>query len=275
MRAVNLVPPESRAGRVSGGKSGGAVYGVVGGLAVLVLMLSALAMVKRDKTQAEQELANVQQSTQAYEQAATQFASFETAANDAKTRIQLVRSLADARFDWAGTLRDMARLIPQQTQIASLDASVKDGANAGGGSSTFRTQMASVPAITLKGCTRTQSTVADLVTRLQAMRRVTNVTLEQSETDGELTDFNKKLKSMDQLSDTSGSSSSSSAGSTVDDCSLPSPNYQFTVTVFYAPGKAQASAEAVATVASTGASTIGSESAGATTPASTTPPAGN
>jgi len=277
MRAVNLVPPESRAGKVSAGKSGGAVYGVIGALVLALVMLSLLALTKREKASAEQELAGIQQSTQAYEQVATQFSSFESAAKQANERIDLVRSLAGARFDWAGTLRDMARLIPRQTQIQTLDASVRDGANAGGGSSTFRSQIGMAPAITLKGCTKTQGTVADLVTRLQAMRRVTNVTLEQSETDGKLQDFDKRLKPIGEIADSSGSSSSSDAPSaTAEDCSLPKPYYGFTITVFYAGGKAQASADAIPSVAGAGSgTTISSETAGATTPASTTPAAGN
>lgn len=120
MRAVNLVPPEARAGRVSPGKSGGAVYGVIGVLVVALLMLSSLALVKKQKTAADQELAAVQQSTQAYEQVATQFAAFEKASKDANDRIELVRSLSQARFDWAGTLRDLARLIPARPRSSSL-----------------------------------------------------------------------------------------------------------------------------------------------------------
>lgn len=273
MRAVNLVPPEARAGRVSPGKSGGAVYGVIGALVVALLMMSSLALVKKQKAAADQELAAVRQSTQAYEQVATQFAAFEKASKDANDRIELVRSLAQARFDWAGTLRDMARLIPAQTQIQQLDASVKDGAPGAAGSSTLRSQLATVPAITLKGCTRTQGTVADLVTRLQAMRRVTNVTLEQSETDGDIGDFDKTL--VEVGSDAAPESSDSTGSTSQTDCSLPKPYYAFTITVFYAPGNAKSSGEiAPATGSATAASSIASESAGATTPATSTP-AGN
>lgn len=282
MRAVNLVPPESRAGKVSAGKSGGLVYGVVGGLAVLFVMLVALASVKHDKATADQELASVQQSTQSYEAVATQFSSFETASKQANDRIALVRSLADARFDWAGTLRDMARLIPKQTQISSLNASVKDGTAAGSGNSQFRSQLPTAPAITIQGCSKSQTNVANLVTNLQAMRRVTNVSLENSETDGKLEDFDKNVKSLDDITDSSstssgGGNSSDSAGSSdnADDCSFPKPYYTFTVTVFYAAGKAQASVDAVPSAAGSSATTIGTETAGATTPASTTPAAGN
>lgn len=275
MRAVNLVPPEARAGRVSPGKSGGAVYGVIGALIVALLMLSSLALVKKQKSAAEQELSAVQQSTAAYEQVATQFSAFEKASKDANDRITLVRNLSQARFDWAGTLRDLARLIPAQTQIQQLDASVKDGAPGAAGGSSFRSQLADVPAITLKGCTKSQTTVADLVTRLQAMRRVTNVTLEQSGTDATL--IGELDKSVKDIGDIGAKKDESSGGgsASASDCSLPKPFYTFTVTVFYAAGKAQASADMSPTTGSaTAASSIASESAGATTPATSTP-AGN
>ncbi|MEH3053910.1 MAG: hypothetical protein PGN13_07875 [Patulibacter minatonensis] len=278
MRAVNLVPPEARQGRVSPGKSGGAVFGVLGALLLVLVMVSALAVIKKDKSAADAELAQVTAATQAYEAAANQFSSFESAATQAKQRIELVRGLSRARFDWAGTLRDMARLVPADTQIFSLDASVKDGASQSGGSSQVRSQIASSPAISLKGCSRSQTTVANLVTRLQAMRRVTNVTLEASETEANLSQFDKRLKSVDEAAkgpSTDGASADGAGAGTGDEeCSLPQPNYGFSVTVFYAPGNAQASSDAIPQASTSTASTIGAESVGATTPGAT-PVAGN
>jgi len=257
MRAVNLVPPESRSGQFSAGKSGGAVYGLIGGLVVLLAMLSLLALAHKQKAQASQELTSVQQQTQSFEQVASQYASYSQAAKDVNDRIKLVKSLADARFDWAGALRDLARLIPAQTQINALDASVKSGLPVGGSASQLRGALP-VPAITIKGCTVDQSTAADLVTRLQAARRVENVTLESSSTEDDAV-------SNDVGSKASGGSSGATAesgASGTDACSLPTPNYTFTVTVFYAQGNATSSDSVGATTPAAG---------GATTVASTTP----
>ncbi|MBO9534194.1 MAG: PilN domain-containing protein [Solirubrobacteraceae bacterium] len=261
MRAVNLVPPESRAGRVTPGKSGGAVYGVLVGLVLIIAMLSLLALSQKSKAQAEQELASVNEATTAFQQVASRYSSYSKAAKDASDRIELVRSIADARFDWAGTLRDLARLVPRSAQIASLDASVKDGVSVGGGGSQLRAAL-SVPAITLKGCSVDQATVADLVTRLQAMRRVQNVTLETSETEDDATNLDKNLANAGD-DPTSGSSGSDSTSDN-ETCSLPKPNYSFTITVFYAPGKAQTS-DAVGTTPAAGGTAVA-----ATTPATTT-----
>lgn len=246
MRAINLVPPESRPGRVSGGKSGGAVYGVLGALVVLLLGLSVLAISKRDTARAEQELAAVEQSTQAYTSAAAQFSSFEDAAKKASQRISTVRGLAEARFDWAGTLRDMSRLIPNDTAISGLSASVSDEAGSGGsGASNPLRSALTAPAISLAGCSKSQSTVANLINQLQAMRRVTNVTLSSS----------------------TKAESGGDAGS--GDCAY----FNFSIVVFFAPGKAKASGSVVpsTTPAATPAS---STSPAGTTPAATTPAAG-
>lgn len=249
MRAINLVPADSRPGRVNGGKSGGAVYGVLGVLAFLLLGLSVLAMSKRSEATANQELATIRQSTQAYDTVASQFSSFESAASQATQRISTVRGLAEARFDWAGTLRDLSRLVPADTQIYSLSASVSaaSGSGSGGAASQFRSAIDS-PAVSMTGCSKNHTSVANLVNQLQAMRRVTNVTLEKSE--------------RKPATGTGGSSS----------CTLGGTTNDFSLVVFFAAGKAQASGTVVppTTPAATTIATEGASPA-ATTPGATTP----
>ena len=243
MRAINLVPAESRPGRVNGGKSGGAVYGVLGLLVVMLLGLSVYATSKRDEARANQELATIDQSTQAYKQVASQYASFESAAAQANQRISTVRSLAEARFDWAGAMRDLSRLVPKSTRVSALTASISPTTSASGGAtSAFRGQL-SAPAIAMTGCSLSQSTVATLITQLQAMRRVTNVTLEQSAT---------KVN----------------AGDTAENVDSGCEYYGFDLVVFFDPGDAVASAD-IAPSSSPATETISTESAGATTPPAT------
>lgn len=239
MRAINLVPADSRPGRVSGGKSGGAVYGVLGGLVVLLLGVALLSMSKKSEKEAQQELAAIEQSTQAYTSVASQYSSFETAAQQAASRIETVRGLAQARFDWAGTMRDLSRLVPPTTQVYNLSASVQDGVGAGSGAQSQLRSAQSTPAIAMTGCSKGQLEVAKLVNQLQAMRRVTNVALESS----------KEVQA-----------------SGADGCPFKN-GYDFVIVVFFAAGKAQPSGEATPAPA-TGAATIATESA---TPSATTP----
>lgn len=250
MRAVNLVPAEARSGGLSGGKSGGMVYAALGALVLVLLGTVVFALGKKDQAEAEQQLATLQQSTQAFTTAAGQYAPYESAASDAAQRITTVHGLTDARFDWAGTLRDLSRLIPASTQVYSLSASVSDsgsGAASGGASSQFRSKVSS-PAVTMNGCSKSQDTVATLVTNLQALRRVTNVTLESS---GKVA--------------TQGSGSSA--------CSIPNA-YEFVLVVFFDAGKAQDSGSVVPGTTPTGTTTASATTTETAAPASTTPASG-
>ncbi len=254
MRAINLVPADSRPGRVNGGKSGGAVYGVFGFLILAILAASVFALAKRDEARAEQELATVEQSTASYTRLASEYSSFEAAAKQANQRINTVRSLAEARFDWAGALRDLSRLIPATANIGGLSASVDStaGQTSGGSSSQLRGAVMA-PAIAMSGCTYDQNTAANLVTQLQAMRRVTNVTLESSK--------EAKLQTGTDEFEKTG-------------CQA----YEFTIVVFFAPGKARAASDAApsSTPANTPVSTEPAGGVAPTTPGSTTPtPPGN
>lgn len=266
MRAVNLVPPESRSGQFTAGKSGGAVYGVPVALLLVLLAVSGLAITGKHKKEAEQELASVQQSTQAYQQLASRFASFTDAAAKTSQRIELVRSISDARFDWAGSLRDMARVMPSTAQVLKLEASVRDGV--GGSGSQFRSALPT-PAIAMEGCSSTQEAVADLVTRLQAMRRVTNVTMETAKRDDDLTILSDG-KYVDANAAAGGDDAAATGGSTGSgaDCSFGESKVEWTIVVFYATGKSAPSD-------SVGASTPSPQTASATTPAAPTPAAGN
>jgi len=239
MRAINLVPADARTGGVSGGKSNGGVFAFLGALAVLFVCTGAYAQSKGKEATANKDLATVQNSAAAYQQVATKYSSFQSAASDAQARIATVKSLASARFDWAGSLRDLARLVPATVRISQLNASVS--VSSGSGGSQFRSAIQS-PAITMSGCTLSQSTAANLVTQLQAMRRVTNVTLEYS-----------------KLSD--------QHGAKVEDGSCT--DYDFAIDVFFAPGSAQDSSSASPSAVT--ASSVTSTTPGATTPAATTP----
>lgn len=276
MRAINLVPADSRPGRVNGGKSGGVVYGFIGALVVLFLGLTLLASSKHKTSTTKQELAGVEQSTQAYTSVATQFSSFEAAASQATQRISTVTSLAQARFDWAGAMREFSRLVPTNTQVLSLDASVKPDVDIGTGGSTLRAAL-DVPAITIDGCSKSQNSVANLVTSLQAMRRVTNVTLSKSEiSDDSLPDVDTPEEAAakvngDTTTTTTPSNDSNTGSGGDDNCSLTGVYYKFNATVFFAAGASQSSEDVAPSSTPAGASTISTESAGAAVPAASTP----
>lgn len=246
MRAVNLIPSDRRTGGLSGGRSGGMVYGALGALVLVLLAVSVYALAGRDAKTAEQELAQVQAATQQYEAAANQYAAYEKAAAEATARIEAVKGLADARFDWAGAMRDLSRVIPTNTQVMQLSANVRGGTAAPTTNSTLREAL-DVPAITMLGCSANQRTVADLITRLQALRRVSQVSLERSAR--------------------ADSGEGGSGGDTV--CTVKSANpYTFTIVVFYTAGTSKPGADAAAGT-TPGDPAATPEAAGTTTTAAT------
>jgi Tfp pilus assembly protein PilN len=104
------------------------------------------------------------------------YSDFQTLAQD---RLGTVQALASARFDWEQSLRDLSRAMPKEVYLSSLDGSV--GGGAGGGSS-LRGSISS-PAIELKGCTKSQPAVADLMSQLRNVEGVTRVSLANSDKD--------------------------------------------------------------------------------------------
>lgn len=232
MRAVNLIPADQRGGTLGAGRSGGMVYGVLAALVAVLLGVSIYALAGRDVKNAEQEVATIEVAAQQYQAAAQQYASYESAAAEATARIAAVKGLSEARFDWAGSMRDLSRIVPSTTQVYELSANVRPAVGSPKTTSSLRDALP-VPAITIRGCSRTQETVADLMTRLQAMRRVTQVTLENSE---------RSADAEPSAADPSGQNASAVDSS---GCSLTSKShYTFTLVVFFAPGASQPGADA-------------------------------
>jgi Tfp pilus assembly protein PilN len=185
MRAVNLLPPDLRSGPkgpapavASGEKTSGAgAFIVLGVLAFCVLAMAAYVLsgntVKDRKTQlarASAESAAVSQKVTALKT----YADFETVVN---SRVQTVTDLATSRFDWEQALRDLSRAVPADVTIASIKGDL-GGEQVGAGG--IRSAI-TAPALTLAGCTYSQTKVAALMARLRTIDGVTRVSLSKSD----------------------------------------------------------------------------------------------
>jgi Tfp pilus assembly protein PilN len=189
MKAVNLLPSEQRGSAKTTAAaatpaSGGSAFGAYVVLGVLAFAVAAFALytlagnVIKDR---KAELAKVTQEaaeTQAKASALQSYADFKTLA---ASRVATVKGLAAARFDWERTLGDLARAVPGDVHLTSLDGTV--GTQVSGGSSGIRGAV-QAPALELQGCTKTQSDVASLMSRLRNVRGVTRVSLAKSDKDG-------------------------------------------------------------------------------------------
>ena len=186
MRAVNLLPPDLRSGPkgpapavASGEKTSGAgAFIVLGVLAFAVLALAAYVLAGNTVKDRQAELARANAESAQVTQRVTAlkpYADFEALA---QARVQTVTDLANSRFDWEQALRDLARAVPADVTVASFKGDL--GGDTTGGAGGIRGAI-TAPAITLAGCTYSQTKVATLMARLRTIDGVTRVSLSKSD----------------------------------------------------------------------------------------------
>jgi Tfp pilus assembly protein PilN len=184
MRAVNLIPTDARKGGGAGaaGRSGGAAYVLLGGLAVLVGLVAVWALAGHGLADKRSNLAQLKKETTAAEAQAQALAAYNNYTKVRQDRVSTVRSLALSRFDWAKALDAVARTMPEDAWVSSMTGTAAPGVSVdGGGSAAGNLRSARpVPAIELVGCTTSQSKVARLISRLRAVPGVDRVSIADS-----------------------------------------------------------------------------------------------
>ena len=212
MKAVNLIPADTpRAARtrvLSAGSGPIGAYVVLAVLAVGVVMAGAWSLADKQLSQKQSDLARVEREAQVAGAKTgtlkpyTQFAALRAA------RVDTIGGLLEGRFDWAHSLREIARVVPGDVDLTSLVATVSPTSKVeGGGAAPLRAALP-VPAVDLIGCAKTQAHVATLLARLRSIDGVQRVTLASSE-------------------------KSDSASLNATDCRKTAKMPQFQVTVFY------------------------------------------
>jgi Tfp pilus assembly protein PilN len=188
MRAVNLLPTDLRGAATAAAPSarpqrerveGIGAYVVLGALALCVAMLAVYVLASNDvkKKQASLDDVTAQAATAAEAAAKLKpYADFEAKAN---ARVETVRGLAAARFDWEQALRDLSRAVPGEVKLQSLTGDMGLPGTGGGSGDPLRGSI-SAPAISLSGCAPSQTSVARLLARLKAVDGVTRVSLSKS-----------------------------------------------------------------------------------------------
>jgi Tfp pilus assembly protein PilN len=235
MKAVNLLPEGARRAAKAG--SGTASYIVLGVLGVVLLLVAAITLTGKQVADKEAELERTRTEATVAEARAGKLTQYTAFADLREKRVQTVTSLARSRFDWSQTLHEVSRTIPAGTSLLSLKGTVQPGVTVEGDSDPLRSALP-VPAIELRGCTRTQSAVATMMASMRRIEGVQRVSLSSSEK----------------------SDSSSSDGACAAD--LPA----FSMTVFF---------NAVTAPAASGTGATGAAATGATAPAAATGAAGS
>jgi Tfp pilus assembly protein PilN len=169
MRPINLIPPEERRARGGDSRTGPIAYIVVGALGLLLIGVVMLVLANNEIGDREAEVQTLEaQRAQAVAEAEelAPYASFQQVA---ETRTQTIASLADSRFDWARTIRQLSLILPPGVYLSSLTGSA-------GGSESGVTG----PSLNLSGCAPGQEGVAVFVAALKEIDGVTRVGLSDS-----------------------------------------------------------------------------------------------
>ncbi|HWG07590.1 MAG TPA: hypothetical protein VN672_01140 [Solirubrobacteraceae bacterium] len=215
MRAVNLIPSDSRAGTTPvAGRSGGAAYAVLAVLGGLALLALLYGMAHRQVSDRRAEVASVTARAQRAQAEAGQLAPYTSFIALREERMHAVSDLVDARFDWAHAFHELGRVLPSGASLTALEGNVGGGeasasasgapaagaatpaassstpaatgtaTSAGGAAAaptvTSATPPGSVPTFTVSGCATSQKQVALTLTRLRLIDGVSEVTLQSS-----------------------------------------------------------------------------------------------
>ena len=184
MRAVNLIPADSR-GRSTRGPSTGMqvpVYILLGFLAAAVALVSVYVLTTNSISSRTATLNSLKTQVAQEQAEANRLGEFSKFSQLAQTRIGTVRGIASARFDWHNALVNLSKVVPADTTLQSIVGTVVPGASAGGGGSTssLRSDI-TAPAFELTGCTTNQDDVARLMSRLRLVDGVTRVSFSNSQ----------------------------------------------------------------------------------------------
>ena len=173
MRPVNLLPSKHRPHQPSGGRSGSS-YMVLGILALCLAALVTYVMESNKITTAKSDIATAEQKTADARAKSQQNGPFANFAQIKQQRVASVKALADGRFDWERTIRELAHVLPQGVWLLDFDAAVAP-AEAGAAETAW-----AGPSIKLHGCAQNQAQVATMLVRLRELQSVADVKLNDS-----------------------------------------------------------------------------------------------
>ena len=183
MRAVNLIPADSR-GHSRGPSTGMQVpvYILLGLLAAAVALVTVFVLTNNSISSRTAKLSSLKTQVAQEQAAANRLGEFSKFSQLAQTRIETVRGIASARFDWHTALVNLSKVVPADTTLSSINGTVVPGASAGGGGagSSLRADI-TAPAFELTGCTANQDDVARLMSRLRLINGVTRVSFSNSQ----------------------------------------------------------------------------------------------
>jgi Tfp pilus assembly protein PilN len=189
MRAVNLIPSEQRSGGTVGGRSGGAVFLVLGLLGGLVVLAFLYGSSNHELKSRRAEAATLGARAAQVQAQAAQLAPYASFMALREQRLHSITQLIGGRFDWSSVMGELSRVLPHDVSLSTMVGSIagaseassaKAATAAGSGTVSSATPPGATPSVTLAGCASSQSVVAQMLVRLRLVSGVSSVALQSS-----------------------------------------------------------------------------------------------
>jgi Tfp pilus assembly protein PilN len=177
MRPINLIPEGERRRNGGAGRTGPLAFIVLGALLVALLGVVMLETTSNQVSERESELTSVQARTVALKERADRLAPFASFHEVKEQRTTTVRELADNRFNWSRVLHELSLVMPRWVILTKITGS--SGQSVAEETSGIGSSIAG-PTLTVTGCGKTQTRVAQMVSALKQIDGVTRVGLEKS-----------------------------------------------------------------------------------------------
>jgi Tfp pilus assembly protein PilN len=181
MRPVNLIPPDERRGDRADMRTGAFSYVLIGGLAVALLAVIALAFTSKQVSDRKSEVAKLESEETAATAKAQSLRAFTDFRAAQENRSGTVASLASSRFDWQRVLSELARVIPSDVWLVQLAGTADPSVTVDNAPEVQGRDSVAGPALAMLGCAPSQDAVAGLIASLQEIDGVTRVGLDSSE----------------------------------------------------------------------------------------------
>jgi Tfp pilus assembly protein PilN len=186
VKAVNLIPADASKG-TRGSTPGfqlGPSHAILVALGVALALVTVYVLTSNKVSSQKAALASLQQQVSQAQAQTSHLTNYQQFVQLAVTRATTVGEIAATRFDWHAALTDLSKVVPADTALQSLLATVApgvtvNGAGSGATTSALRGDIPA-PAFEMKGCTATHDDVARLISRLRLINGVTRVTLSDS-----------------------------------------------------------------------------------------------
>src|SRR5262245_56980938 len=123
MRAVNLIPPESRRGQHAPLRSGPLPYIAIGALVAVLVGVTALVLIGNQISEHKADITRLEAENSVAVARVEKLAAFTQFRNMREQRVTTVSSLADSRFDWQRVMRELALILPPSAWLIELSAS--------------------------------------------------------------------------------------------------------------------------------------------------------